>query len=148
MQRVFVLLTAGALAGACARGGGPAPAAPAAAGLTMRLTSVPAVTTGRPVYVAGTFNNWNPGAPAFRLTAAEGGQYLITLPDSVRGRVEFKFTLGSWERVELAAGGADQPNRVFDIPASGPATWNGAVAAWRDSATARRERPPRGPVCR
>ena len=107
-----------------------APAAAADTGLTIRL-SVPAATpAGAAIYVAGTFNSWNPAAAGYRLTA-QGTQYAITLPDSVRGPVAFKFTLGSWETVEVTASGGDVSNRSFMVPATGAATYEGTVAAWR-----------------
>ena len=99
--------------------------------------SVPAATPpDAPVYVAGTFNNWTPGAPEYRLARAGDGQYEITLPDTprFRGRLEFKFTLGSWETVELDSAGASVPNREWTVPASGAATYEGSVGAWQDPA--------------
>jgi len=82
--------------------------------------------------VAGSFNQWNPGAPEYRLTAQTGGRYAITLPASVRGVIEFKFTLGSWDSVELDSTGADVANRGFTVPATGAASYAGAVPRWRD----------------
>ena len=115
---------------ACARAARP-PAMSSGRGLTIRLTSVPAPPPpGAAIYVAGGFNGWNPAADGYRL-APEGSQYVVTLPDSVRGRLEFKFTLGSWDRVEVSASGADVPNRTFTVPPTGPATYTGIVAAWR-----------------
>jgi alpha-amylase len=106
--------------------------APAAAQGTLRL-SVPANTAASaPIYVAGTFNNWNPGDPAFTLTKQADGVYAITLPATVKGKVEFKFTLGSWEKVEVGSSGKDIPNRSFTFPDTGTATYNGTVASWRD----------------
>ncbi len=133
------------LAGTCAAsffGAAPAPQVPppaaAGSGLTIRLTSVPASTpAGAVIYVAGSFNDWNPAAELYRLTA-EGAQYAITLPDSVRGPVEFKFTLGSWEKVEVSASGGDVPNRTFTVPPVGAATYTGTVAAWRTGPAAPR----------
>ena len=124
---VAVLLAAGPVA-AAAQASAPAPA-----GLTIVVT-VPAGTpadTG--VYVAGTFNDWNPAAPGYRMASAGPGRYSLALPDSVRGGVEFKFTLGSWDAVEVSASGGDVPNRAFDVPATGAATYTGAVAGWRDA---------------
>ena len=112
-------------------------AAPAPGGLTIRLTvpeSTPAAAT---VYVAGSFNNWNPAAEGYRL-AREGDVCTITLPDSIRGSLEFKFTLGSWESVELSASGGDVPNRTFTVPPAGAITWTGTVAAWRTGPAAPR----------
>lgn len=107
-------------------------AAPPADGLTIRLTSVPASTpSDAAIHVAGTFNGWNPGDPAHRLTRDADGSWVITLPATVRGPVEFKFTRGSWDAVELTASGGDAPNRAFVVPASGAATYTGSVAAWR-----------------
>ena len=80
---------------------------------------------------AGSFNRWNPGDPAYQLRR-DGGGYVVTLPDSVRGPVEFKFTRGSFERVETDSAGRETPNRAFSVPLSGEATYTGTVAAWRD----------------
>jgi predicted alpha/beta superfamily hydrolase len=110
--------------------------APGAAQLTLHLT-VPAGTAADSApYIAGGFNGWNPGNPAYRFTPEGPGQFTLTLPAEIRGPVEFKFTLGSWERVETAAGGGSLSNRRFDIPA-GPSSWSGSVAAWQDPAKLR-----------
>jgi predicted alpha/beta superfamily hydrolase len=114
-----------------------APAAAAGTGLTIRLTAPAATPVGAAIYVAGTFNSWNPAAAGYRLTA-QGTQYAIALPDSVRGPVEFKFTLGSWETVETTASGGDVSNRSATVPATGAATYEGTVAAWRTGPAAPR----------
>jgi metallo-beta-lactamase class B len=120
---------------------GPGRAAPAGAQLTIRLTGVPASTPpGAAIHVAGTFNRWDPAAPGYTLAPQSDGAYAITLPDSVRGAVEFKFTLGSWQTVETSGGGGDVPNRAVTVPATGALTYAGTVAGWRD-ATVPRERP-------
>ena len=132
------LVTALALLGAL---GALAHAPAAGAQLTIRLTGVPTSTPpGAVIYVAGSFNRWAPAAPGYALVAEGGGAYAITLPDDVRGALEFKFTLGSWERVETTAAGGDVPNRAVTVPAVGAVTYTGAVAGWRDDTTPR-ERP-------
>ncbi|HEU0013440.1 MAG TPA: alpha/beta hydrolase-fold protein [Longimicrobium sp.] len=110
-------------------------AAPAGAQLTIRVAVPEGTPRDAAVYVAGSFNGWNPGDAAYRL-APDCGELAITLPDVVRGPVEFKFTLGSWDRVELDASGGGVPNRAFVVPAMGAATYTGTVGAWRDPATA------------
>ena len=111
-------------------------AAPASAQLTIRLTSAAPVPAGASIHVAGSFNAWDPGAAGFVLAPRGDGSYAITLPDSIRGTIEFKFTLGSWERVETNAAGGDIPNRGFTIPPRGAATLRTTVAGWRSPTTA------------
>jgi predicted alpha/beta superfamily hydrolase len=60
---------------------------------------------------------------------------MVALPDSVKGPIEFKFTLGSWDAVETDSAGADIQNRsVFVKPASG-GSYLGKIAQWRDPRT-------------
>ena len=106
-------------------------------GLTIHLTVPESTPAAASVYIAGSFNNWNPAAEGYRLVR-EGGLYAITLPDSVRGPLEFKFTLGAWESVEQTATGGDVPNRTFTVPPTGAVTWAGTVAAWRTGPAAPR----------
>jgi len=101
----------------------------------VRLTRVPPDTPAdATIYIAGSFNRWNPGAAGYALARGADGTYAITLPDSVRGPVEFKFTRGSWNSVETTDAGADVPNRAVTIPPSGAATLDAAVGGWRSSA--------------
>jgi predicted alpha/beta superfamily hydrolase len=105
--------------------------------LTVRVEAVPAGTpAAASIYIAGSFNNWNPGASDYALKR-EADHYAITLPATLRGPIEFKFTLGSWERVETDAAGGDIVNRSFVVPEE-PATLTARIAGWRDgSAQAR-----------
>ncbi|HEX8832202.1 MAG TPA: alpha/beta hydrolase-fold protein, partial [Longimicrobium sp.] len=105
---------------------------PADAQVTMRVRMPAVMPADSPVYVAGSFNGWNPGDPGSRLAEGANGEYTITLPETVRGPIEFKFTLGVWERVEVDSAGASIPNRRFVVPATGAATWRGTVAGWQD----------------
>ncbi len=93
------------------------------------------------VFVAGSFNQWNPAAPEYRLTAEAAGRYAITLPTSVRGVIEFKFTLGSWDLVEVDSAGGDVANRRFTVPAAGAASYTGTVPHWRDGSPRPRPQP-------
>lgn len=114
-------------------------ASPARAQLTIRLSTPATIPAGRSVHIAGSFNAWNPsGTP---LSTDSSGQWFITLPGSVRGNVEFKFTLGSWATVETSATGGDVANRSFTIASSGRATLDITVAGWRDSAAVTRSVP-------
>ncbi|HVG43180.1 MAG TPA: alpha/beta hydrolase-fold protein [Longimicrobium sp.] len=101
--------------------------------LTVRV-AVPGAAADSGVYIAGNFNGWNPGNPAYRLTADGEGHWAITLPAEVRGPIEFKFTRGSWEKVEVDSAGRGVDNRRFTVPATGAATWTGTVGGWQDPA--------------
>ena len=110
-------------------------AAPVHAQLTLRLTQVPPGTPAdAAIYVAGNFNGWNAASPDYRMTA-QGGEYFITLREPVNGPVEFKFTLGSWDTAEADPAGRDVANRIVTVPATGVATYTGAVTGWVDPRT-------------
>ena len=66
----------------------------------------------RPVYVAGTFNDWTTAQEAYRLRPSEtSGQYEITLKlDDTPLQVEYKYTRGGWEAVELGRYGESALN--------------------------------------
>ena len=124
---------------ACNGSEGPSEPGPVSYGLTVRI-AVPASTpdTGG-VYIAGDFNQWQPGSGSYRLSREPAGTYVIRLPETVRGPIEFKFTLGSWESVETNASGADVPNRSFTVPAEGEAVYEGTVAGWKSGGVEVRE---------
>ncbi len=64
------------------------------------------------IFIAGNFNNWNPGSGNWRLKKGSDGSYQIEVP---RGGnlLEFKFTRGSWNSVEVNASGEDIDNRTY-----------------------------------
>jgi metallo-beta-lactamase class B len=96
---------------------------------TLRLAPGTAVPTGQKVYVAGSFNEWNPAAPGYALALRPDGSYQLTLPATVRGHQEFKFTRGSWDTGETDAAGQPLANRHADF---GFGTLTLRVAAWQD----------------
>lgn len=81
------------------------------------------------IYIAGNLNNWQPGNENFKLAQSGAREYRISL-DIASGRVEFKFTRGSWETVEGDENGNFRPNRVYDY--NGDADLNLEVLAWED----------------
>ena len=64
------------------------------------------------IYLVGAFNNWDPGDKQFILQENKTGQYFIQVPSRWL-QYGFKFTLGSWDRVELDRHGFDIENRVY-----------------------------------
>ncbi|RKY52457.1 MAG: hypothetical protein DRP93_08105, partial [Candidatus Neomarinimicrobiota bacterium] len=63
------------------------------------------------IYIAGNFNGWNPADPDYKLSFLESGLYVIELTMDTND-VEFKFTMGSWAKVELLSNNKDRPNRI------------------------------------
>src|SRR4029078_12576857 len=99
--------------------------------LTINLTSVPADTPDTAsIYIAGNFNNWNPGNSAYKLTDNQNGTYTITFNPSP-GTLEFKFTRGSWATVEGTASGGFLPNRTYSYSGSASSI-NLTIAGWDD----------------
>lgn len=99
---------------------------------TIRLTAVPAATpAGDALYLAGTVNTWSPASAAHAFSRNPDGTYQLTLPATVTGTIEFKFTRGSWATVEADAQFNDIGNRRYTI-GSGPATVDLQVVAWKD----------------
>lgn len=66
------------------------------------------------VYVAGSFNGWNPKDNKFHFQKDPNGGYVLeaTVTD---GAQEFKITRGSWDKVECTKTGADIQNRAMRI---------------------------------
>jgi predicted alpha/beta superfamily hydrolase len=99
--------------------------------VTLRLVPSPAVIAGQKIYVAGSFNEWNPAAPTFVLLPQSDGAYQLMLPATVRGPQEFKFTRGSWQTGEADANFQPVANHHADF-GSGPRTLTLQIAAWQD----------------
>lgn len=119
-------------------------AAPAAsAQTTLRIAALPATTpAGAVLYVAGSFNSWQPADPSSQLARQADGSYQLTLPASVRGPQEFKFTRGSWAAAEATAQYQPVANRQASLSGA-PATLTFQVAAWQDQRPG--GAPPPGP---
>jgi predicted alpha/beta superfamily hydrolase len=83
--------------------------------VTFLVESLPEYTPPEDViYVAGTFNNWNPGDPAFALQKNEDDKWILTGDAAPEGtEILFKFTRGSWETVEKGPQGEEITDRSF-----------------------------------
>lgn len=67
---------------------------------------------GQPLYVAGNFNNWDPGDEAYRMTLNSDSSYTFRLPPGF-GSVEYKITRGDWTTVETDVCGYNIENRML-----------------------------------
>ncbi len=105
----------------------------AQAQVTFKITAVPANTPANAtIYMAGTFNNWNPASAAHPLTRNTDGSYEITLPTGT-GTIKYKFTRGAWASVETTAANGQVPDRAYTFGSStGPVLHQ--ILNWEDLA--------------
>jgi metallo-beta-lactamase class B len=97
--------------------------------VTIRVTGIPANTpTTDNLYIAGSFNNWNPNDTNFKLTKVDN-VYKLTIPD-YKGNEEYKFTRGSWTTAEGDSNGNVIKNRTLEHLVNG--VINVSIAGWED----------------
>ena len=97
--------------------------------ITLKITSIPTNTpAGSTIYVAGTFNDWNPGSTP--MIADGNGNYSITIPEGT-GVLLYKFTRGTWPSVEGDASGNEIPNRTANFTGNSQSI-NLTVQSWKD----------------
>src|SRR3954469_19962583 len=82
------------------------------------------------IYVAGTFNNWNPREEKFKLKAFGVSRRAIVLKDMAPGKYEFKFTRGSLDKVETTAKGEDVQNHEIIVKEDVAQDFN--IPGWKD----------------
>ena len=87
----------------------------AAAQVTFVIESLPSATQASDtIFIAGTFNNWTTNDPKFAMQRQLNGQLALTI--NATGPHQFKFTRGSWTKVETNKSNRYTENRsiVFD----------------------------------
>jgi len=99
------------------------------------MVSISRVPSNTPVtdtlYLAGSFNEWNPGSKMYALKRGSNGKYRGRLPANVIGAIEFKVTRGTWAKMETDAQNSEIKNRTYTI-GSKPSTLDIQVANWKD----------------
>jgi predicted alpha/beta superfamily hydrolase len=96
---------------------------------TVNVTAIPAYTNlADNVFLAGSFNGWDPANSNFLMTNNANGTYSIIL--EVSGLIEFKFTKGSFLMVEKDANCQEIANRTYTVNSN--QTVNLQIANWRD----------------
>lgn len=99
--------------------------------VTLRVTSIPTNTpAGASIYVAGSFNGWNPMSAEHVMIPDGNGAWQLTIPEGT-GTVEYKFTRGGWPTAEGNANGGFLPNRSFTFSGQ-PQTLNLTILSWED----------------
>lgn len=97
--------------------------------LTIVLDVVPEKHSKDDVFVAGNFNEWNPGAAAFKLNNT-GATRSLSVQLRQRGLYEFKFTRGGWDKVMCNNNGGDVENVRVELNADTVIHYS--VLAWKD----------------
>jgi metallo-beta-lactamase class B len=101
----------------------------AIAQVTIIIKTIPANTPQTDdIYIAGNFNNWNPGDARYKLVKTDSS-HTITLPSGT-GVAQYKFTRGGWPKVESTSGGANIANRTFTYSAN--LSIENSIAGWLD----------------
>lgn len=72
--------------------------------------------SGAHIYLAGSFNGWNPADTNYRFARTATGDYFLeaTLEED---KHEYKITRGGWDKVECKKGGGGIANRKLTVPA-------------------------------
>ncbi len=85
----------------------------ASAQLTIHLTKIPINTpSGDNIYIAGSFNNWNPSDTTKIFRKDSTGVLSVTLNISAVA-IQYKYTRGAWSTVEGGDNGGFLPNRSY-----------------------------------
>jgi predicted alpha/beta superfamily hydrolase len=92
-------------------GGLPAPAQHI---LQLSIFKLPENHPGKEdIYLAGTFNNWNPRDEKYKMIKNEGGYSISVSVNDKTG--QYKLTRGSWDKVECDTEGNEINNRNYDV---------------------------------
>ena len=83
------------------------------------------------IYVAGNFNNWNPKDPEYKLKPFAGGRKAVVIKNISPGNYAFKFTRGSWDKVECESDGRDIDDRIAEV--NGDVVMNCTINGWKDN---------------
>jgi metallo-beta-lactamase class B len=103
--------------------------------LRIEIGKRPGLHTADSIYIAGSFNGWNPGIKDFAFSSDSSGKNYIDLKNLPGGIQEFKLTRGSWSKVECSKGGVQIANRLIYLRSDTAITLT--VAAWADDFPAR-----------
>lgn len=106
-------------------------AIPSQAQYTVRIevSAAPALHKTDSIFIAGNFNNWNPGNTGYVLTPV-GDRLVVTLRDLPAEVYEFKFTRGNWNKVQTTATGGQVSNNILKLKSD--TTISLSIAGWSD----------------
>jgi predicted alpha/beta superfamily hydrolase len=98
--------------------------------IRLEIKSLPTYhPSGANIYVAGSFNGWNPQDEKYKFQRTDDGSYFINLKLD-NGVYEYKITRGGWDKVECKKGGAGIENHSVKVERD--ATIELAIEEWAD----------------
>lgn len=78
----------------------------------MRFTLYTEDVDARGIYITGNFNDWKPKDPNFEMSRTDANNFYLDIDNSLLPeQIEYKYTKGGWENVELDRHGNITPNR-------------------------------------
>jgi predicted alpha/beta superfamily hydrolase len=102
--------------------------------VTLVITNFPSDHDfSKDIYISGDFEGWSGGKSEFKLEKKDSTYYKITLPNHLE-TINFKFTLGSWESVEVNKEGEDIENRTYRFKKN-PEMMQVSISAWSNGNT-------------
>jgi predicted alpha/beta superfamily hydrolase len=87
-----------------------------------------------PVYIAGSFNAWNPADERYKFRQGQDGKYFLEL-NLATGLHQYKITRGTWAKVECKENGESILNKTLKI--ENAATIKINVEGWQDQFAAK-----------
>lgn len=96
------------------------------------IRSFPTTHTTDTIFIAGSFNNWEPRNEKYKLVAANG-RMAIDITGLQQGIYPFKCTRGDWRKTETDANGKDIDNRVIKLTSD--TTIELSIEGWKDDFT-------------
>jgi predicted alpha/beta superfamily hydrolase len=97
--------------------------------IRIEINSLPANNPANSsLFVAGSFNGWNPQNKSFQFQKNEKGYFLELSLNA--GSYEYKITRGGWDKVECTKDGRDVGNRTLKVETE--PTIEVAVEGWKD----------------
>lgn len=95
----------------------------------INITGLPQASSKDDLYIAGSFNKWNPKNDNYRFSKNDKGNYFIVL-DLPAGNYEYKITRGSWDKVESTSSGSSVSNRKLTVDGNEVSEID--IAGWQD----------------
>ena len=96
--------------------------------INFRIQSRPDAHSTDTIFLAGNFNNWNPGKDEYKFSVSDSVS--VQIKNLPAASYLFKCTRGEWQKAECAVDGADISNRTINLASD--TTIYIAVAAWKD----------------